>query len=213
MILAIVSINLVINGGIIGRAEKGIESYLEAEIKEKVNFAYNEWKMDRQSGGTSNLEDVVENRLKESYGEESVNVSKAGKGILVKVSKSGKDYEYTLRKVANRDAVPQFFNGNYGMDTAYYNGREEISNQDFLGLVLEYDEKTKVAKIEQRNYFKIGDEVEFFGPNLDTIKYTIERIYDENKEDIDVVRHPKQIVYLNLPFKVSKYDMMRMKLY
>ena len=96
LILAIVSINLVINGGIIGRAEKGIESYLEAEIKEKVNFAYNEWKMDRQSGGTSNLEDVVENRLKESYGEESVNVSKAGKGILVKVSKSGKDYEYTL---------------------------------------------------------------------------------------------------------------------
>ena len=96
LILAIVSINLIINGGIIDKAEKGTDSYLEAEIKEKVNFAYNEWKMDKESGGTSNLENVVENKLNESYGAESVNVSKAGKGILVKVSNSGKDYEYTL---------------------------------------------------------------------------------------------------------------------
>ena len=96
LILAIVSINLVMNGGIIGKAEKGTDAYLEAEIKEKVNLAYNEWKMDKESGGSLDLKEVVENELNKSYGEESVDVSKAGKGILVKVSKSGKDYEYTL---------------------------------------------------------------------------------------------------------------------
>ena len=123
-----------------------------------------------------------------------------------------KEDEYILRKVANRDAVPQFFDGNYGSLTAYYNGREEISNQDFLGIVLDYNSENELALIEQRNYFKIGDEVEFFGPNLRPIKYIINEIYDENKNIIDVVRHPKQIVYIKLPFQVTKNDMMRVKL-
>lgn len=117
--------------------------------------------------------------------------------------------EYVLRRVANRDAVPQFFDGNFGKDCQYYNGREEVSNQDFLGIVLEYDDETHYALIEQRNYFKIADEVEFFGPKLEVIKFKIDKIYDEFMNDIDVVRHPKQKVYIKLPFKVNKNDMMR----
>ncbi len=123
-----------------------------------------------------------------------------------------KEYEHILRRVANRDAIPQFFNGEYGKEVQYYNGREEISNQDFLGIVLSYNPETKLALIEQRNYFKIGDEVEFFGPNLDTTSYKIEKIYDENMEEIDIVRHPKQLVYLKLDFEVQKYDMIRIKI-
>ena len=96
LVLAIVSIRLVINGGIIGKAESGTDAYLESEIKEKVNLAYHEWKMDMESGGSLDLKEVVENELNESYGAESVNVSKQGRGILVKVTKSGKEYEYTL---------------------------------------------------------------------------------------------------------------------
>lgn len=123
-----------------------------------------------------------------------------------------KTYEYTLRKVANRDAVPQFFNHEYGMACQYYNGREEVSNQDFLGIVLSYDEKDSFVFIEQRNYFKVGDEVEFFGPNLDTVSFKINEIYDENKEKIEIVRHPKQKVYIKVPFKLSPNDMMRIKI-
>ena len=70
-----------------------------------------------------------------------------------------------LDRVANRESTVQFFDGYYGKDCQYYNGRFELSNQDFLGIVLEYDEKKNLAKIEQRNYFKVGDLVEFFGPN------------------------------------------------
>lgn len=123
-----------------------------------------------------------------------------------------KDYEFILRKVANRDALPQFFNGEYGKEVQYYNGREEVSNQDFLGIVMDYDEDKKIALIEQRNYFKVGDEIEIFGPNLDAINYKITKIFDENMEEIDVVRHPKQLVYLEIPFKVNKYDMLRIKI-
>ncbi len=122
------------------------------------------------------------------------------------------DYEYTLRRVANRDAVPQFFDGNYDETCQYYNGREEVSNQDFLGIVISYDKDKKLAFIEQRNYFKTGDTVQFFGPNLDVQTILITDIYDEDMNKIDIVRHPKQKVYLHLSFEVSENDMMRVKI-
>ena len=80
--------------------------------------------------------------------------------------------ERILRNCANRDSVPQFFDGSYGQECSYYNGREEVSNQDFLGIVKEYDSLKKEAIIEQRNYFKKGDHVEIFGPNHGTIPRT-----------------------------------------
>ncbi len=117
-------------------------------------------------------------------------------------------YEKTLRKVANRDSITQFFDGNYGKDVQYYNGRQEITNQDFLGLVLDYDEEEKLIKLQQRNYFKKGDEVEIFGP-YNSFKFKVDSIYDEDKNPIEIVRHPKQIVYLKSAIKVSKNDMMK----
>ena len=117
-------------------------------------------------------------------------------------------YESILRRVANRDSITQFFDGNFGKDVQYYNGRQEITNQDFLGLVLDYDEKTNLAKLEQRNYFKKGDKVEIFGPDK-SFNFIIENIYDEEKNEIEIVRHPKQIVYLKVPEKVSVNDMMK----
>lgn len=121
------------------------------------------------------------------------------------------EYEKVLRNCANRDSVPQFFDGNCGVDCQYYNGRVEVSNQDFLGIVLDYDEKTNLATIEERNYFKKGDIVEIFGPVTSTFMFEILEIYDEFNNIIDVVRHPKQIVKLKIDTKVYKNDMMRIK--
>ena len=124
--------------------------------------------------------------------------------------KYNKEYERILRNVANRDAVPQFFNGVKDVRCNYYNGREEVSNQDFLGIVLDYNDDLKLAIIEQRNYFKVGDEVEVFGPNIDTTKFKISSILDENNNIIDIVRHPRQIVKIRVPIKLHPYDMIRL---
>ena len=119
-------------------------------------------------------------------------------------------YENILSRVANRDSIVQFFDGNYGKNCSYYNNRIEISNQDFLGVVLDYNKDTKIATIEQRNYFKKGDIVEFFGPNkINT--YQVNEIYDEDNNLIEIVRHPKQIVYLKTDFELNKNDLMRIK--
>jgi len=121
------------------------------------------------------------------------------------------NYENILSRVANRDSFVQFYDGNYSENCNYYNNRIEISNQDFLGVVKEYDSNTKLVKLEQRNYFKKGDVVEFFGPNNIGFEYQINDIYDEDMNIIDVVRHPKQIVYLKVDKKLEEYDFMRIK--
>ncbi|MFA5408972.1 MAG: peptidase U32 family protein, partial [Bacilli bacterium] len=72
--------------------------------------------------------------------------------------KYNKNYERILFQCANRDAVPQFFDHKPGLEEQYYMGREEVSNQDFLGVVLNYDATKKEAIIEQRNFFSPGDE-------------------------------------------------------
>ncbi|HHW69388.1 MAG TPA: U32 family peptidase [Tenericutes bacterium] len=118
-------------------------------------------------------------------------------------------YEKMLRECANRDSVPQFFNNINDETCQYYNGRMEVSNQDFLGVVLEYDDELKLATIEQRNYFKKGDLVEFFGPNNDIIEYQIDKILDIDNNLIDVVRHPRQIVKIKIDKKLYKNDMMK----
>ncbi len=125
----------------------------------------------------------------------------------------GKEFFYKnaqriLDACANRDSVPQFFNGVYDHTCSYYNGRVEISNQDFLGIVLDYDEKTKYVTLEQRNYFKKGDSVEFFGPGK-TYTYILSDIFDEEGRKVEVARHPRQILKFQVDFPLSKNDMMR----
>lgn len=115
-------------------------------------------------------------------------------------------YEQVLRRCANRDSVPQFFDGNFGKNVQYYNGRMEVTNQDFLGTVLGYEDS--LIKLQQRNYFKKGDLVTFFGPN-DEFDVVINEIYDEDMNEINIVRHPKQIVYIKSDKEVTPNYMMK----
>lgn len=116
-----------------------------------------------------------------------------------------------LNRCANRESTPQFFDKLPGVEEQYYLGRQELSNQDFLGLVIDY--KEGVATIEQRNNFSKGMIVQFFGPNTETFNYIVNDIYNEDGEVIDVARHPQMIIKLKVDTKLNKYDMMRLKVF
>lgn len=121
-------------------------------------------------------------------------------------------YLKVLNRCANRESTPQFFDKLPGENEQYWNGRTEVSNQDFLGLVLDYDKNSKLVTLEVRNYFENGYEVEFFGPNHETFSYTINTIYDDNNEKVNVCNHPKSIVKLPVDKYLDKNDMMRLKM-
>lgn len=114
-----------------------------------------------------------------------------------------------LYRCANRDVAAQFFNKKPGEEEQYYKERQEDSNQDFLGIVLDYDEKKKEAIIEQRNYFKPGDKVTVFGPKMEDYSFVIKSLTDEEGNMLDAARHPREIVRINCEQKVLKNDLLR----
>lgn len=120
-------------------------------------------------------------------------------------------YLAILNRCANRESTPQFINKLPGKDEQYFLGREEAANQDFLGLVTSYDEKNKIATIDVRNFFKKGDIVEFFGPNLEEEEYTIEEIIDEEGNIKKIANHPREIIRLKTNINLEKFNMMRLK--
>lgn len=116
-----------------------------------------------------------------------------------------------LNRCANRESTPQFFDKLPGVEEQYYLGRQELSNQDFLGLVLDY--KDGIAIIEQRNNFGKGTIVQFFGPNIETFEYEVNEIYNEYDEVIEVAKHPQMIIKLKVDKQLNKNDMMRLKVF
>lgn len=124
------------------------------------------------------------------------------------------DLEYAtniLNRCANRESVPQFFDHYPSGEEQYFLSRNEISNQDFLGLVLEC--QNGLIKIEQRNYFKVNDEVQFFGPKTDSIDFKIIEILDDKLNPKIVANHPGEIIYLKSNISLAIGDIMRIKIF
>ncbi len=120
--------------------------------------------------------------------------------------------EKILQRVANRESSTHFFKKKADVNDQYYVGRDEVSNQDFLGFVLDYDETTKILTLEERNKFSTGDKVIIFGPNGFLYKFKIKEIYDEDMNVIDCARHAKQIIKLKVSRKIPKYAMMKIEI-
>lgn len=116
-------------------------------------------------------------------------------------------YKRVLNRLSNRENKSQFFTGDVNTSDQYYTGRKEVSNQDFLGVVLDYSDN--VMKIEQRNNFKVGDTIEVFGPNTLATKIKVDSIINEENESVSVASHPQEVLYVKVPFKVEKNDILR----
>lgn len=124
-----------------------------------------------------------------------------------------KDYDYyrkEIEKAENRLFSHGFLLGQTTIKEQLYNMRSENPTQDFVGIILDYDEDTKRALVEVRNHFKPNSTMEAFGPNLVSTKFEITNIVNDKGEEVDAARHPKEHVYISCPFKLTKYDMLRL---
>lgn len=121
-----------------------------------------------------------------------------------------KTAEIEIGKAENRLTSNGFFEGLPKIEGQLYDDRSEHPTKEFIGYVLDYNKESQMALIEQRNYFKPGDMVEFFGPNLKNTQTMIEEIIDyETKEKLEVAHHPLQLLLIKVPFIVQKDDMVR----
>lgn len=114
-----------------------------------------------------------------------------------------------LNKAANRPLNTGFFYDTPGPEDHIYEPEEKAVPYDFAGLVMEYDAASGTALIQQRNHFKPGQEIEFFGPGGSFFKQTVGHITDEEGQPLDAARHPLQLIRMKVEQPVKSFDMMR----
>lgn len=118
--------------------------------------------------------------------------------------------EREIGKAENRLTSNGFYEGLPDVEGQLYDNRSEHPTKEYIGYVLDYDENTQMALIEQRNYFIPGDLVEFFGPNLENTQMIVDEIIDyQTNEKLEVAQHPLQLLLIKVPFKLEKHNMMR----
>lgn len=137
-------------------------------------------------------------KIIDSYYEKSLTVEKI------------EEYNKRLKMVSNRASSTHFFTKEANKDDQYFTGRNEFSNQDYLGLVIDYDKDNKCIILKERNYFELNDIVEIFTPDFKFYEYTVEKIFDENMNELQVARHPEQVLKLPFSKEIPKYSMIRM---
>ncbi|MFS0595974.1 U32 family peptidase [Peribacillus frigoritolerans] len=115
-----------------------------------------------------------------------------------------------LDKCANRETASSFMEGEIpGYKQQMFGNHTVKTRFDFAGLVLDYNEETKIVTMQQRNFFKPGDEVEFFGPEIQNFTQKIGTIWDESGKELEAARHPLQIVRIQVDNRVYVNNMMR----
>ena len=119
-------------------------------------------------------------------------------------------YEQEIKKAENRETGIGFFEGRVTLNESLYL-RDEVPTKEFIGVVKKYNRFSKTAIIEQRNYFKIGDTIEVFGPNIDNKTFVNSKMSDLDNNLITVAPHPKEIIKVYIPFVVRENDMLRLK--
>lgn len=123
-----------------------------------------------------------------------------------------KKYMDEIKKASHRHFTKGFFYNKADSSSQIYENSSYIRNYDFISVVLDYDKENKIAKLEERNRFVLGDEVEIFGNSPDFIKFKIENMKDSKGNDIEIANKAKQIVYIKIDHELKKGDMVRRKI-
>lgn len=118
-------------------------------------------------------------------------------------------YRQELNKAANRALCHGFFYDQPTSKEQLFLMRDEHPTQEFVVRVLEYNPQTKLAKIEQRNHFKKGETIEIFSPHHDNYEMIVEKLYNEDMDEIEVANHPMEVLYMMIDYPVQANDMGR----
>ena len=121
------------------------------------------------------------------------------------------EQERILSRVANRETSTHYFTHLADENDQYYTGRQELSNQDYLAYVLDYDKNSHIITISERNYFEPGDDVEIFMPSGKVVSLTVDKIYDEDMVELDKACHPEQTLKIRCDEEVEVSSMIRKK--
>lgn len=124
-----------------------------------------------------------------------------------------KNMPWYLEQISNctyRQFTTGFFFGKPSDETQIYDNNTYVKEYTYLGIVGEKD-TNGLYRIEQRNKFSVGEEIEIMKPDGSNILVTVRRIVDEDGNDMESAPHPQQVLYIDLGHPVERYDILRRK--
>lgn len=114
-----------------------------------------------------------------------------------------------LLKVSHRHYSTGFYFGKPNENSQVYTTSSYIRDYDLIGIITDFDEKTGIATVSQRNRFFKGDEIEVLRPYKPYFSQKIEFMQNESGEDIDVARNAEMTVKIKLKDTAEVGSMLR----
>ena len=152
----------------------------------------------------------IEGRMKTSY--YVANVTNAYRRALDAVI-SNKPFDEELNDELEKSSHRRYTTGFYlgEQNKEYIETSLPISTYDFIANVVE-DSADGFITVEQRNRFKVGDELEILSPSDSFNKvFVVNRIIDDKGQDIDDALKVQQILKVECPYELHKGDILRKK--
>lgn len=116
-----------------------------------------------------------------------------------------------LEQISNctyRQFTTGFFFGKPNEETQIYDSNTYVKEYTYLGIAGEITAEG-LCRIEQRNKFSVGEEIEIMKPDGQNIRTKVLRILTEEGVEQESAPHPKQVLYLELDTVPDKYDILR----
>ena len=113
-----------------------------------------------------------------------------------------------IARCTYRQFTTGFYFGKPSEEAQIYDNNTYINEYVYLGIVYEVDDRG-YARIEQRNKFSVGDEIEIMKPDGTDVKVRVNGMYAEDGTAVDSCPHSKQIIYLDLSEPAFEYDILR----
>lgn len=117
-------------------------------------------------------------------------------------------YREEIDKCTNRQFTTGFYFGKPDADAQIYGSSTYQKNYTYLGTVEQVREDRK-ARIEQKNKFLTGEEIEVMKPDGRNILVQVKSIEDEEGNPMESAPHARQILYVDLGTELEHYDILR----
>ncbi len=124
-----------------------------------------------------------------------------------------KHLPWYLDQISNctyRQYTAGFFFGKPSEEAQIYDYNTYMKEYTYLGIVGKPNE-AGLYRIEQRNKFSVGEEIEVMKPDGENVPVTVKHIVDEDGVEMESAPHPKQVLYIDLGQPLEMYDILRRK--
>lgn len=119
-------------------------------------------------------------------------------------------YLAEIAKCTYRQFTTGFYFGKPDESTQIYDSNTYVNEYIYLGIVEEISEKG-LARIEQRNKFCLGDEIEIMKPDGRNILAKVLSLTTGEGENVESAPHPKQVLWIGLSHSPDLYDLLRIQ--